>query len=199
VRYNPGGDQALNRRQATRLNQLSDYLRTHGRLFLIELHVDPEPEQLEQLHGTKEAFISSLRPSLIIQAVHELQDQGVQPDVWKVEGLDGREDAVKVVAAVRRCGRDRVSCIVLGGGADVNKVRSWLATASSVPGFIGFAVGRTTFWEALVEWRSDQIDRGEAVARIARRYREWVDLFESSRPASARGGSPKSDIEKSRR
>ena len=85
------------------------------------------------------------------------------------------------VAAARRDGRDRVGCIILGGGADDQRVRAWLATAASVPGFIGFAVGRTTFWDPLVEWRANRSTRAAAVAEIARRYREWVDTFEKAR------------------
>jgi 5-dehydro-2-deoxygluconokinase len=47
-----------------------------------------------------------------------------------------------------------------------------------VPGFIGFAVGRTTFWDPLVNYRSHKITRDAAVAQIATSFRAWVDLFE---------------------
>ncbi len=57
-------------------------------------------------------------------------------------------------------------------------MRAWLATAASVPGFIGFAVGRTTFWDPLIDWRANRIAREAAVEQIARRYREWVSIFE---------------------
>lgn len=82
------------------------------------------------------------------------------------------------MAAVRRGGRDHVGCIVLGRGEDDNKVREWLTTASDVPGFIGFAVGRTAFWDPCVGWRLNKLTREEAVAEIARRYRGFVDIFE---------------------
>jgi 5-dehydro-2-deoxygluconokinase len=100
--------------------------------------------------------------------------------VWKIEGIDRKEDCQKVVAAARRGGRDKVGCIILGRGEDDNKVRQWLATAAGVPGFIGFAVGRTTFWDALVNYRAAKITRQAAVAKIAASFREWVDLFEKS-------------------
>jgi 5-dehydro-2-deoxygluconokinase len=74
-----------------------------------------------------------------------------------------------------------VSCIVLGRGEDDQKVREWLATAATVPGFIGFAVGRTTFWDPLVEFRDHKITREAAVTRIADSYREWVDVFEAAK------------------
>ena len=60
-------------------------------------------------------------------------------------------------------------------------MRAWLATAAAVPGFIGFAVGRTTFWDPLVDWRGKKTSRAAAVAEIARRYREWVGIFEKAR------------------
>jgi 5-dehydro-2-deoxygluconokinase len=181
VRYNPEGDKELNRRQAARLKQLSDYLHRSGRLYMFELLVPPEPAQLQRLGNDKKAYDLRLRPALMVRAVHELQDAGVEADVWKIEGIDRREDCEKVVQAARRAGRDKVGCIVLGRGEDDQKVREWLTTAAGVPGFIGFAVGRTTFWDALINYRAGKATRPDAVARIAASYREWVDLFEKAR------------------
>jgi 5-dehydro-2-deoxygluconokinase len=184
VRYNPEGDQALNRRQAARLKRLSEYLHTESpSFFMFELLVPAEKEQLDRLNGNKNKYDLELRPRLMVQAIHELQDAGVEPDVWKVEGLDRREDCEKVVAAARRGDRDKVGCIVLGRGEDDKKVREWLMTSAGVPGFIGFAVGRTSFWKPLVDLRAKKINREDAVAEIVRRYREFVDIFEN---ASAR-------------
>jgi 5-dehydro-2-deoxygluconokinase len=182
VRYNPDGDEELNRRQAARLKKLSDYLREMNRsLFMFELLVPAEKEQLEKLNGDKKAYDLNIRPGLMIETIHELQDAGVEPDVWKIEGLDLELDCEKIVAAARRNGRDNVGCIVLGRGENDQKVREWLSTAAAVPGFIGFAVGRTDFWDPLVAWRSGKASREEAVEQIAARYREFVDLFEKSR------------------
>ena len=181
VRYNPEGDAEINRRQVARLKRLSEYLRGSSRRFMFELLVDPEPAQLHRMGGSLEAYNRDLRPALMTQTFQELQDGGVEPDVWKVEGLDRGEDAEKVVAAARRDGRDSVGCIILGHGENHEQVRSWLETAAGVPGFIGFAVGRTTFWDPLVDWRASRLTRDEAVNEIARRYREWVDIFEKAR------------------
>jgi len=181
VRYNPDGDPELNSRQARRLKQLSDYLHGKGKSkYMFELLVPAEKEQLERLKGDKKAYDLELRPQLMVRAIQELQDAGVEADVWKIEGLDRREDCQKIVATAKRNGRDEVGCIVLGRGENDDHVRKWLSTAASVPGFIGFAVGRTTFWDPLVDWRSQKITREAAVAEIARRYREWVDLFEKA-------------------
>jgi len=181
VRYNPEGNKELNRRQAARLTQLSDYLHRTGRLYMFELLVPPEPSQLQRLSNDKKAYDLRLRPALMVQAIRELQDAGVEADVWKIEGIERTEDCQKVVATVRRGGRERVSCIVLGRGEDNQKVRQWLTTAASVPGFIGFAVGRTVFWDPLINYRANNITRDAAVAQIAAAYREWVDVFEKAK------------------
>jgi myo-inositol catabolism protein IolC len=179
VRYNVEGDSALNRRQLQRLRQLSDYLHSSGRsLFMVELLVPPEKAQLDRVGGDKEIYDFQIRPSLMTRAIQQFQETQVEPDVWKLEGLDRREDCVAVVEAARRGGRDRVGCIVLGRAENYKKVREWVATAAGVPGLIGFAVGRTTFWEALVKWRAKTITRDAAVTIIANRYRDFVDIFE---------------------
>jgi 5-dehydro-2-deoxygluconokinase len=183
VRYNPEGDQSLNRRQSARLKRLSNYLHSieSRSRFMFELLVPAEKAQLDRLKGDKKAYDLALRPQLMVQAIQQLQDGEVEPDVWKIEGLDRHEDCEKVVAAARRGDRNRVGCIVLGRGEDDRKVREWLTTAAAVPGFIGFAVGRTCFWDPLVDWRGKKITRDAAVAEIARRYQEFVEIFEARR------------------
>jgi myo-inositol catabolism protein IolC len=116
----------------------------------------------------------------MVEAIRELQKAGVEPDLWKVEGLDRREDCESIVAAARAGGRDHVGCIILGRGEDDRRVREWLETAAQVPGFVGFAIGRTDFWDPLVAWRGNKTTREQAVAEIARRYREFVELFEKA-------------------
>ncbi|HEV3235667.1 MAG TPA: DUF2090 domain-containing protein [Gemmataceae bacterium] len=182
VRYNPEGDKALNQQQAARLKRLSDYLHGKGKsMFMFELLVPPEPAQLDKLKGDKKAYDLEVRPHLMVRSIEELQDKGVEADVWKIEGLDRREDCGKIVTAARRGGRSKVGCIILGRGEDDKKVREWLSVAAPVTGFIGFAVGRTTFWDPLIDMRAKKITREAAVAEIARRYREWVDTFDKAR------------------
>jgi 5-dehydro-2-deoxygluconokinase len=179
VRYNPEGDRALNTRQAARLKRLSDYLHEKSESrFMFELLVPPEKTQLALVDGDKKAYDLTLRPELMAEAIEELQNAGVEPDVWKIEGLDRRKDCEKIVHAARRGGRDKVGCIILGRGEDDKKVCEWLATASGVPGFIGFAVGRTSFWNALVDWRANKITRENAIKDIAQNYVQFTDIFE---------------------
>jgi 5-dehydro-2-deoxygluconokinase len=180
VRYNPEGDKDMNARQAGRLRQLSDYLHRTNRQYMFELLVPATPEQLQQVGGDRKDYDRERRPALMVSAIRELQEAGVEPDVWKLEGLDRREDCVRVSEMARRDGRTEVGCIILGRGEDEAHVHSWLTTAAGVPGFIGFAVGRTTFWDPLIAWREQKSSREVAVAEIARRYGQWVDVFEKA-------------------
>ena len=74
-----------------------------------------------------------------------------------------------------------VAQVVLGSGADPRRVSRWLQTAASVSGFVGFAVGRTTFWDPIADFVAKKITRQAAVSRISRRFAEWMKLFERGR------------------
>jgi 5-dehydro-2-deoxygluconokinase len=185
VRYNPEGDAELNQRQTARLKRLSDYLLNADRsLFMFELLVPAEKAQLDKVHGDKKSYDREIRPALMVRTIEELQSAGIEPDVWKIEGLDRREDCEKIVATAKAGGRTSVGCIILGRGEDDQKVLEWLTTAAGVPGFIGFAVGRTDFWQPLVDLRDKKISRQTAADEMAHRYREFVDAFESARAKS---------------
>lgn len=194
VRYNPEGHDALNRRQDERLRRLSDYCQNTGRLFMFELLVPATAAQMERAKGDKETYDLDFRPGLMARAIAHLQEAGVEPDVWKIEGLDRRSDCERIVETVRRGGRSDVSCIVLGRGADERKVAHWLTVAATVPGFIGYAVGRTTFWDAVADYEAGTATRQQASARVAVRYGDWARTFEQNRPARE-GKAARSDTE----
>jgi len=185
LRYNPDDDAAKNQRQAERLAELSRYCLTTGRSLMLELLVPATQAQLDMARGDKHAYDLQLRPRLMMQAMRELQDAGVEPAVWKIEGLDQRVDCAAVVNVARREGRDKVSCIVLGRGAGDAKVRHWLTTAARVPGLIGFAVGRTSFFDAVADFEAGKATRQETATRIAGQYAGWVSIFERAHGASA--------------
>ena len=194
VRYNSEGDKALNLRQIGRLKHLSDYCQRSDRRFMFELLVPATTGQLARMDGDKDAFDRQLRPDSMLQAIQALQAAGVEPDVWKIEGLDSRDDCERIVKMARRDGRNGVGCIVLGRGADEARVRTWLATAAGVEGFIGFAVGRTTFWDAVTGYRARTLTRNEAASQIATRLRNWVDTFEQARQSHALRTEPATEV-----
>jgi myo-inositol catabolism protein IolC len=176
VRYNAERDSAMNARQAERLAHLGEWLQATGRKFLFELLVPAEPVQLESVAGDGDRYDRELRPDLMIAAIEELQAAGVEPDVWKIEGLDEREDCVRIAETARAGGRGHVTCVVLGRGGDESKVVHWLETGAGVPGFVGFAVGRTIWWDPLEAWLAGQ-GADETAETIAANYRRLVDAY----------------------
>src|SRR5437667_65818 len=110
------------RDQAAKLKRLCDWLHDNGRKFLFELLVPAEDAQLEAVGGDTDRYDAELRPDLMRRAITELQDAGVEPDVWKIEGVDERSDAETLAETTRRGGRDGVVCVLLGRGASTEKV-----------------------------------------------------------------------------
>jgi myo-inositol catabolism protein IolC len=184
VRYNAGGDAAMNRRQAERLARLGDWLHSTGRKLLFELLVPAEQHQLDEVGGDPDRYDRELRPDLMIEAIRECQAAGVEPDVWKIEGLDARADCVRLADAARAGGRDHVTCVVLGRGGDESRVVAWLEAGAGVPGFVGFAVGRTIWWDPLEAWLAGGSEE-DAAAAIAGTYRRLVDAYVAAEAEAA--------------
>jgi len=176
VRYNPEGDAAMNKRQLQRLKRLSDYLIGAKRTFLFELIVPATSAQLAKLGGAKEKYDLELRPKLMVESLKEIQDAGVEPAIWKLEGVDKPADAKAVVKQAQAGGR-KVGVITLGRGESKEKVQEWLTVGAKIPGIIGFAVGRTIFWNPLADFKAGKINRQQAVEQIANTYVEFTDLW----------------------
>jgi myo-inositol catabolism protein IolC len=193
VRYNPAGDPDANAEQLGRLKRLSDWLHDRGRRLMFELLVPAEPAQLESVGGDASRYDAELRPSLMVASIGEIQDHGVEPDVWKIEGLDRREDCLRISAQARRSGRDGVACVVLGRGANERAVTRWLRQGAGCPGYVGFAVGRTIWWEALRAFLYGRVDRRAATRQISERYRSMIDVYAQGVDGPATVGSTDPD------
>jgi myo-inositol catabolism protein IolC len=180
VRYNTEGDAGMNRRQAGRLKELSDWLHQRGRKFLFELLVAAEPHQLERAGGDADRYDREVRPGLMVESIRELQDSGVEPDIWKIEGIDQREDCLRISEAVRRDGRDQVACVVLGRGANEAAVIHWLRQGAGAPGYIGFAIGRTIWWEPLKSYLATETERDAAAKAISEHYRRMIEVYSTA-------------------
>jgi 5-dehydro-2-deoxygluconokinase len=178
VRYNPDGDAEMNRRQAGRLRELSEWLAGRKQKFLFELLVPATDEQLASVDGSSERYDAELRPDLMVRAIAEIQAAGVESDVWKIEGLGRSEDCRRVVAQCRSGGRDGVVCVVLGRGADSDRVDSWLETAAPVDGYVGFAIGRSIWGDPLAAFLSGELAREGAAGQIADNFLHFLGVYE---------------------
>jgi myo-inositol catabolism protein IolC len=178
VRYNPEGDVGMNERQAARLKRLGDWLHERDRKFLFELLVPAEPHQLEAVGGDAQKYDTDVRPSLMKGAIASLQAAGVEPDIWKIEGIDRRGDCEAISEQARSGGRDKVACVVLGRGADDAGVDHWLRQGRGVPGYIGFAIGRTIWWDPLKAFVDGALGREETAKQVAANYRRFIDVYQ---------------------
>jgi myo-inositol catabolism protein IolC len=181
VRLNPEGDADVNREQLARLKTLADWLHDHGRKFLFELLVPAEPHQLESVGGDTERYDAELRPALMRRAIEQIQDAGVEVDIWKIEGVDKREDNEMLVAQTRTGeGRENVVSVLLGRGASDEKVDHWLREAAPVEGFVGFAIGRSIWWDALKGFLDGSLERDDAADQIADNYLRFIKVYDDA-------------------
>ena len=179
VRWNPDDDVDTRSIQGERIKTLSDWLTDNGRKFLLEFLVPATEGQLGSVDGDQARYDAEVRPKLAVQVVEEMREKGADPDIWKIEGLDTPEQCEKVSEVIKSGGRDNVIAVVLGRGANDEKVNEWLRAGSSVNGYKGFAIGRSIFWESLKGWHSGDKSREEAVEEIANSYLRFISVYQN--------------------
>ena len=181
VRLNPDGDAEMNERQLGRLKELADWLHDNGRLFLFELLVPAEDDQLEQVGGDTDRYDAELRPELMRRAIEQIQEYGIEVDIWKIEGVDTLQDAQMLVDQTRKGeGREGVVSVLLGRGASDEKVDHWLRQAAPVEGMVGFAIGRSIWWDALKGFLGGDLEREAAAEQIADNYQRFIKVYDDA-------------------
>ena len=179
VRWNPDDDADTRKIQGERIKTLSDWLDENERKFLLEFLVPASEQQLESVGGDQARYDSEIRPKLAVQVVEEMRERGADPDIWKIEGLDTANDCENVSKIIKDGGREDVIAVVLGRGANDEKVNEWLRAGSSVDGYKGFAIGRSIFWDSLKEWHAGEKSREEAVSEIANSYLTFISVYQN--------------------
>jgi len=187
VRDNPAFPRERRDRQLRALREVSDALSRLGTPLLYELLVPATGAQLAAVGGTEDAYDHDLRPDLVTQVIAGNQAAGVEPAIWKIEGLESTDAARAVVAQIRAGGRDHVDAIVLGRDAPAERLDHWLAVAAPIDGFVGFAIGRSIWEEAIAAHNRGDADDEEAIDQIAGRYlgfaRQYCAASEKADPA----------------
>jgi 5-dehydro-2-deoxygluconokinase len=114
------------------------------------------------------------------QSIENIQNYGIEVDIWKIEGVESREDAEMLSAQTRKGeGRENVKSVLLGRGASNDKVDHWLRQAAPVEGFIGFAIGRSIWWDALKSFL-DGGDRRASAEQIADNYQRFIKVYDEA-------------------
>jgi 5-dehydro-2-deoxygluconokinase len=187
VRFNPNDSKSIKQGQKEKLKQLSDYCHSNRYKFLLEVLIIPNEQQLKDA-GTSLGFDRKMRPVLAVEVVKELQQFDVEPDVWKLEGFDREEDYQDLIKAMKEGGRENVNLIVLGRGAKEEEVEKWLEIGAKeevfemggkIEGVIGFAVGRTVFWQAIERFHKGEIGKAEAIQAVSANFQNLYRIFTS--------------------
>jgi 5-dehydro-2-deoxygluconokinase len=126
--------------------------------------------------GDTDRYDRELRADLVVRVIADNQRAGVEPTLWKVEGLESVDDAHHVATQARDGGRD-ADLIVLGRDAPSERVNHWLEVASEVDAFVGFAIGRSIWEDAIADWADGSADDDATTARIADNYRGFAQQW----------------------
>jgi 5-dehydro-2-deoxygluconokinase len=149
--------------------------------MMFELLVPATDVQLKSVAGDRNAYDHKIRPALTVQAMQELQQAGVEPDVWKLEGVEDSAAFDSFVAKARAPGSGRsrqdVGIIVLGRGESLDTVKKWISACAGRPGATGIAVGRTLWEEPVREFAAGKMQRGEVAQEIGRRFTELCQFW----------------------
>ena len=183
VRDNPAFPVPQREQQLGLLRQVSDGLARLGVPLLYELLVPATSGQLAGARRTPDAYDRDLRPDLVIGVIADNQAAGVEPAIWKVEGLETTEAARAVVAQMRSGGRDGVRAIVLGRDAPADRLDHWLAVAAPVDGFVGFAIGRSIWEDPISDHNQGRASEEQTISRIAERYLDFARQYLAARDA----------------
>ena len=178
VRMNPYDNPGDIAAQLSELAKLSAMLAARDQPFLYELLVPATPLQLADA-GSKAAYDKDIRPGLVVEVIGANQRAGVEPTLWKIEGLETTEAAQDVVAAAKADGRT-ADCIVLGRDAPKDVLDHWISVAAPVPGFVGYAVGRSIWEDALTAHRKDA-DDDRLVATVRDNYLHYATSYLAAR------------------
>jgi myo-inositol catabolism protein IolC len=174
IRHRADGDPGDVSIQLERLKEISGACAAGPAGFLLEL-LTPYSDA-ERADAGAEQLELEVRPRLVVEAIHQIQDAGVEPDVWKVEGVADSARCAAITAAACRDGRDAVRVVVLGAGAPAATVDAWL-TAAAGGGYAGFAVGRSIWSAAVLAHSRGELGEAAARAQIAANYRAFIDTF----------------------
>lgn len=179
VRYNPEENYNLNLRQKEKLKILNDFCKSQDYKFLLELLVPATEIQLIKLDNNLARYNNEVRPRLTLQIIKEFQDFGLEPDIWKIEGMEKQSDYENMVKQIRSDNREDIGMVILGRGENKTQVEKWLLAGKGIEGIIGFAIGRTIFQEPILNFLQGKITPDQAVEKIRKNYQYFYKLFTS--------------------
>jgi 5-dehydro-2-deoxygluconokinase len=180
IRDNPSLSVPDRLQQAERLKIVSAWAADARRSLIVELLVPATDGDLASVGGDKKRYDDEVRPKLTLDVMGFLQDHGADPALWKIEGMDATKDAAAVAELAKRGGRT-ADCIILGRHSSKEDLDRWLEVAAPLPGFVGFAIGRSIWWDPLSAHLAGTLSADAAREQIATNYLYFAHAYADAR------------------
>jgi len=180
IRDNPSLAVPDRLQQAERLKVVSSWAIESRHHLIVELIVPPTDDDLKSVDGDRKRYDDELRPKLTLDVIGFLQDRGADPALWKIEGMDSTADAAAVADLAKRGGRT-ADCIILGRHASKEDLDHWLEVAAPLPGYVGFAIGRSIWWDPLAGHFAGTLSADLARHQIAENYLYFAHAYLDAR------------------
>lgn len=177
IHYNPNDDPLSKMRQQQKLEILSNYCHQNSYKFLLEVLISPTELQLKNVSSNIQRYDVEIRPNLTAKAIGELQNSHVEPDIWKIEGMESQDSYKIVILQAQKEYRKNVGIVILGRAENQEKVDRWIKVGRKIKGIIGFAVGRTVFWEPLTQYKNGNINKDTAIENISNNFLHFHNIF----------------------
>jgi myo-inositol catabolism protein IolC len=172
VRYRPDDEEAVRDGQWEKLDALQTWCRGAGKPLVVEILVARRGE-------AEEAFEAVGRPEMLAGFIAEAYRRGLTPEFWKIEGTLSPQGARTIDAAIAANAACRQ--IILGKAAALSTIGRWFAAAAASPTAIGFAIGRSVFWEPSAAFLTGTHTAERAAHDICANYLDLVDAWKQSR------------------
>jgi len=168
VRFRPDDADEIRDGQWHKLDTLQSWCRRAGTQLVVEVLVPRRQEP-------EDTFDAAGRPAMLADFIGESYRRGLTPQFWKIEGTpaaDGARTIDRAIAAQPQCRQ-----IILGKAADIATIERWFAAAYGSVTAVGFAIGRSVFWEPATAFLIGSSTASETAAHICANYLQLVDAW----------------------
>jgi 5-dehydro-2-deoxygluconokinase len=162
--YHPDDPLDLRREQIEKYRTLYQAARKVGRELLVEIICGK--------HGP-------MQDDTTARAMAEIYAEGIKPDWWKLEPQKSSAGWTAVEATIETNDPHCRGIVLLGLDAPEEELAASFHTTAGHRWIKGFAVGRTIFGAAALDWFAGKLDDEQAVAAMADKFGRLVRVWKS--------------------
>jgi hypothetical protein len=187
LNMNPDGPKEERKELLHRLKIVSDTASKESIPLMIELDTVPTASQIEIYGGLGDA-----RGIVLLKAMQQLQDAGVNPSIWAFEPVDDVSITEAIAAQANIDDRGNTVLLVVADQLSTEKIgntvsqmeKRTIRLAARTLGISGLLVGKGVYFGLLQRLNQGIIERDEVVASVAAYLGDISEIFEKSRKTS---------------